>query len=106
MSRVSQRAKSKTLDARMAGGVPLPFAAVHVADIAIVVLAHVLVHLLVRGPRDRPSADPGLGVRAGVVDGDFVAQVVVIDALELLGQMKLLGVRRTFAAEPEALIET
>src|SRR5579884_3807071 len=56
------------------------FAAVHVFDVAVVFLAHVLVQLFTGGPPDEPAARPRLGVSTGVIDGRFVLQGLGIQA--------------------------
>ena len=50
----------------------LPFAAVHVFYVAIILLAHVFVHFFAGRPTDVPTAGPRLGIGARIVDGGFV----------------------------------
>ena len=67
----------------------LPLAAKHVLGIFVVVLADVFIHLLIRLPADDPPAGPRLGVRAGIVDGGFIFQRVVVGAGETLGEVQI-----------------
>src|SRR5665213_1037433 len=67
---------------------PLAWAAKHVLGVFVVVLADVFVQLVVRLPADQPPTGPRLGVSAGVVDGGFIFQRVVIGAGESLGEVQ------------------
>src|SRR5580698_2426427 len=55
----------------------VPWAAVHVLYVSIIVLADVFVHFFVGLPADQPTSGPRRGVRARIVDRCFVLQRVV-----------------------------
>src|SRR5204862_319006 len=70
-----------------------------------VVLAKEIRSLFAADPLEGPAALPWFGIRAEIVNGDFIFQRIHVGAREALDQMELFGVRKAAVVDPELFVE-
>ena len=76
-----------------------------VLDVLIVLVADVLEQIGTVLIRAVPDHREGPRVRAWIVDGDLVVEMIEVRPAEALDDVQLLGVRMSCEIEPEAIVE-